>query len=270
MSKKKQTGPKVLLLDIETSPILAHVWGLWENNVALNQIEREWFVLSWSAKWLGSPESEIMYADQRNAKDIEDDSGILKKIWKLLDEADVVVGQNSKKFDIKKLNARFIMHGFQPPSSFKQIDTLSLAKKYFFFTSNKLEWMSGKLCKKYKKLVDKKFPGFTLWTECLKKNQAAFKEMERYNKLDVLSLEELYNRLIPWDGNNTVNFNLYNNSSDYVCKCGSTELKRNGYAYTSSSKFQRYKCKSCGAESRDNKNLLTKDKKEFLKRGTSR
>lgn len=266
---KKQTGPKVLIVDIETAPILAHVWGLWDNNVALNQIERDWFVLSFSAKWLGTPETEVIYHDQRNAKNLENDKPLLKKIWKLLDQADVLLTQNGNKFDIKKLNARFVIHGMQPPSSYKKIDTLVLAKKHFGFTSNKLEYMTSKLCTKYKKLVDKKYSGFTLWTECLKGNLDAWKEMERYNKLDVLSLEELYQKLIPWD-NNMVNFNLYHNGTEHICKCGSTELQRYGYAYTSVGKFQRYLCKVCRTETRDAKNLLTKDKKEFLKRGTVR
>lgn len=269
MNKKKQSGPKVLLLDIETAPILAHVWGLFDQNVALNQIEREWFVLSFSAKWLGEPASKIIYHDQRNSKNIEDDKELLKKIWTLLDSADVVIGQNSNKFDIRKLNARFIMNNMQPPSSFKKIDTLVIAKKYFAFSSNKLEWMTSKLCKKYKKLVDKKFPGFTLWSECLKGNKDAFKEMERYNKLDVLSLEELWYKLQAWD-TNAVNFNLYHNGTEHVCKCGHTDLQRYGFAYTTVGKYQRYKCKSCGSETRDNKNLLDKDKKEFIKRGTNR
>lgn len=267
---KKQQGPKVLIFDIETSPILGHVWALFDQSVALNQIESDWHVLSWSAKWLGDPESKIMYADQRNAKNIENDKAILKKIWKLLDQADVVITQNGRRFDQKKLNARFILNGMQPPSSYKHIDTLVLAKRHFAFTSNKLEYMTNKLCTKYKKLVDhKKFTGFNLWKACMEGNIEAWQEMEKYNKYDVLSLEELYMKLIPWD-NNTVNFNLYHNGTEHICKCGNTNLKRNGYYYTAVGKYQRYKCKSCGAETRDGKNLLTKDKKEFLKRGTSR
>lgn len=252
---------KVLVFDVETAPIIAHVWGLWENNVALNQIVSDWHLLSWSAKWLD--DKKVMYMDQRNKKNIEDDKDLLKGIWKLLDEADVVITQNGKKFDVKKLNARFVMHGMQPPSSFKHIDTLVIAKKYFAFTSNKLEYMTAKLCTKYKKLKHKKFPGHELWNECLKGNKEAWKEMELYNKHDVLSLEELYYKLIPWD--NSINFNLYSESTDHVCKCGSKDLIKKGYAYTAVSKFQRYKCKECGTESRDRVNLFSKSKRKSLK-----
>lgn len=261
-------GPKILLLDIETAPILGYVWQLWDQNVALNQIKSDWYILSWSAKWLGDAPNKTMYADQRKAKNIEDDSKLLKGIWQLLDEADIVIGQNSNAFDIKKLNARFILNGMQPPSSFKKIDTMLLAKKHFGFTSNKLEYMSDKLCKKYKKLKHTKFPGFEMWRECLAGNIKAWKEMEVYNKYDVLALEELYTKLIPWD--NTINFSVYRDDTKHICTCGSSNYKLNGYAYTSTGKFQRYKCVDCGSETRSKTNLLSKDKRKSLNTGTVR
>lgn len=109
----------------------------------------------------------------------------------MLDEAEIVITQNGKKFDQKKLNARFILNGFQPPSSYKHIDTLCIARKHFGFTSNKLSQLTDKLCKKYKKLSHNNFPGFELWQECIKGNIEAWNEMEKYNRQDVLSLEEL-------------------------------------------------------------------------------
>lgn len=265
--------PKVLIFDIETAPIIAHVWGLWENNVGLNQIECDWHVLSWSAKWKGAPESQVMYMDQRNAKKVEDDRDCLEAIWELLDEADVVITQNGKAFDQKKLNARFIIQRVkdrQPPSSYKHEDTKLISKRHFAFSSHKLEYMTDKLCVKYKKQKHKKFPGHEMWTECLKGNLDAWKEMEEYNKYDVLALEELYDILVPWHGNAGVNFNLYNDDETNVCKCGGQTFIKNGFYYTNVGKFQRYKCKDCGAESRDRKNLLSKEKREALQTNTVR
>lgn len=269
MTKKKQPvrhQPKVLLFDIETAPLLAYTWGLWDQNIALNQIHTDWYVLSWSAKWLDDPPSAIMYQDQRKAKNIEDDSRILKALWKLLDEADIVITQNGKAFDEKKLNARFIMHGFQPPSPFKHIDTLRIAKRKFGFTSNKLEYMTNKLCTKYKKLKHKKFAGFELWRACLAGNVAAWNEMEKYNKYDVLSLEELYRKLVPWD-DKAPNFNLWSDATDQACKCGSNEFAKRGYTFTTTGKFQCYRCTNCGAHTRDKTNLLSKEKKTSLRSG---
>jgi hypothetical protein len=263
--------PKVLIFDIETAPIIAHVWDLFDQNVSLNQIVKDWHVLSWSAKWFKNeagevfgPHDRVMYNDQRDKKDISDDKELLQGIWKLIDEADIVVTQNGKRFDVPRLNARFIHNGMQPPSSYKHIDTCQIAKRHFDFTSNKLEYMTDKLCKKYKKLKHKKFPGHELWTQCLKGNREAWNEMKKYNMYDVLSLEELYNVLKAWD--NSINFNIYSDSLETVCKCGSKDFKRNGHSYTSVGKYRRYKCKKCGSEMRDPQNLLTKEKRESLKR----
>lgn len=260
------SGPRVLILDIETAPLLAHVWKIWDENVALNQIKSDWYILSWSAKWLDS--TKIMYMDSRKSTNLEDDSRLLKALWKLLDEADIVITQNGKSFDHKKINARFIMNGMKPPSTFKYIDTFLLAKKHFGFTSNKLEYMSDKLCKKYKKLKHTKYPGFEMWKECLAGNQSAWKEMEKYNKHDVLALEELYTKLIPWDS--SINFSLYHDGIEHRCSCGSKEFHKNGFAYTSSGKFQRHVCVRCGAEVRDKVNLFSKEKKKSLRTGTPR
>ena len=258
--------PKVLIYDVETAPIMSYVWRLWDQNIGLNQIESDWHLMSWSAKWLDAPEDEVMYMDQRNARNIENDLKILKGIWKLLDEADVVITQNGKSFDQKKLNARFILNGMQPPSSYRHIDTKQIAKKHFGFTSNKLAYMTDKLCTKYKKLSHGKFPGFDLWSECIKGNIEAWDEMEEYNRYDVLSLEELYKKLIPWD--NSINFNLYHDEEKHVCKCGSEKFIKNGFYYTSSGKFQKYKCSSCGHETRDKVNLFSKEKRKSLRMET--
>lgn len=267
--KKSKPSPNILILDIETAPVIAHVWGLWNNNVGLNQIQSDWYILSWCAKWYGDPESEVMYMDQRRAKDIEDDSELLAQIWDLIDAADIVLTQNGKKFDIKKLNARFIINGYPPPSSFRQIDTLELAKRYFGFTSNRLAYMTEKLCTKYKKLTHSKFPGHELWKACLKGVKEAWYEMEEYNIHDVLSLEELYTKMMPWD-NLSINFNLYHDGEENVCGCGSTEFEPHNFYYTSAGKYQKYRCVHCGHETRDNINLLTTEKRKSLKRKTVR
>ena len=255
--------PKVLIFDIETSPILAHVWGLWDQRVGLNMIESDWHVLSWAAKWLGESENSVKYEDQRTAKNLEDDSKILGSIWKLLDEADIVITQNGKRFDQKKLNARFIMNDMKPPSTYRHIDTLSIAKSVFAFTSNKLENMTDKLCTKYKKLKHAKFSGFELWKQCMKGNKEAWKEMEEYNRYDVLSLEELYTKLIPWD--NSINFNVYHDDDVHLCKCGSDQFTKAGFHHTNTGKFQKHRCKDCGTIHRDKENLLSKSKKKSLK-----
>ena len=126
--------------------------------------------------------------------------------------------------------------------------------------------MSDKLCTSYKKQKHGKFPGFSMWKECLAGNKEAWKEMEEYNRYDVLALEELYKKLIPWD--NSINFSLYHDEAKHVCKCGSEQFSKNGFYYTSSGKFQKYKCKKCGHETRSKTNLFSKEKRKSLRMET--
>lgn len=256
-------GPKVLVFDIETSPVLGYVWSLWNNNVGLNQIRDDWFILSWAAKWYGEGEP-IMYQDQRDEDDFENDKDLLQDIWNLLDQADIVITHNGKKFDSKKLNARFILNGMQPPSSYRHIDTLEIAKRHFAFTSNKLAYLSDQLCPEFVKSDHAEFPGFELWKECLKGNQRAWEEMEAYNRQDVLALEAVYNALSPWS-NSLPNFDVYRDDFSNGSILATLDLVENGFAYTNLGKYQKYTCKKTGQEFRGRVNLLSKEKRGTLK-----
>ena len=270
-NKLPKNSPKILLLDIETKPMLSYVWRLFDEQGGIAMLKEDWSILSWAAKWhdpAGKIKYPIMYMDQRTAKNIENEKEILEGMWKLLDEADIVIGHNSDKFDLKKLNARFAIHGMEPPSSYRKIDTLKIARKHFAFSSNKLEYLAEILGCKLKKLTKRVFNGFELWRECLAKNKKAWIEMEKYNKQDVLVLEEVYKKLIPWDS--SVNFNTYHDGEEHVCSCGGTSFLKRGFATTNNGRYQRYRCNNCGKESRSKVNELSIDKRKSLKTGTNR
>lgn len=259
---------KVLLIDIETKPMQADVWNMWENNVALNQINADWSILSWSAKWLHDPDNQIIYRDNRKAKDLEDDKELLREVWELLDEADVVIGHYSEKFDIPKLFTRFIKHGMTPPSSFRQIDTKKIAANKFAFTSNKLEYLAKFLGVKHTKLMDRKFVGHALWTGCMKGMKDAWEEMKAYNMRDVIVLQEVYHKLKTWD--KTINFDVFHDGLENICVCGNKSFtihKKSPYIYTNTGKFDRLICTNpkCGKELKGKVNLLSKEKRASLK-----
>lgn len=238
---------KVLIFDIETAPMLAYVWGRRDINVSLNQIKADWYVLAWAAKWLGDPASKVIYRDQRHSKDIENDKAILTPLWKLLDEADVVITQNGKNFDSPKLNARFITHGMNPPSPYKHLDTYLIVRGVAKFTSNSLEYLTEKLCVKYKKLKHSKFPGMELWKECLARNPKAWEEMKRYNIHDVLATEEFYNKIRAWAPQNAPSVFLVNDPALGCKTCGKIgQMHRRGFSYYAKSKTQRFRCAKCG------------------------
>lgn len=261
--KDEARDPKILVFDIETAPLLGYVWSIWEQNIGLNQIKHDWFILSWAAKWLDK--QPVIQMDQEKAKDMEDDKAILKPLWELLNEADCVITQNGKAFDSKKVNARFAINGMGPPSPYRHIDTKALAKKSFGFTSNKLEYLSDKLCTK-KKSKHHEFEGFELWKECLNRNPKAWKVMREYNCQDVLATEELYKKLRPWGIG--INMNVLHGDAVHKCICGSQDLIKKGFKFTQAGKFQQFQCRACGswtANTGQGNNLLSLKKRMSLK-----
>lgn len=260
---KNLKGPKILFLDIETSPIEAYVWGLHDQNVALNQMKSDWRIISAAWKWSGF--KSVYQFDESSTSE----KTTLFALKRALDTADVVVTQNGKSFDIRKIYARFLAHGMKKPSSFQHIDVYREAKKLFGFTSHKLEYMSEKFCKKHVKRKHKRFPGFELWTECLKGNKLAWREMAEYNKADVLALEELYYVIMEYA--QPINFSVFYNDGKTHCSgvykgkpCKSTEFNDNGWSYGSEGRRKRYECKKCGKEMSAKRNVA----KHKLRRGT--
>ena len=231
---------KILLLDTETSPVLAHVWGIWNQNVGIPQIIESTHVISFAAKWFGEPEIFFSSIHSNSPKQM------IKKVHKLLDTADAVVHYNGTKFDIPMLNKEFVLYGFPPPSPYKQIDLLKTARQQFRFPSNKLEFLAKQL-----KIGEKlKHSGHELWVRCMAGDPAAWAEMEAYNVQDVILLESLYVRLLPWIKNHP-NHGIYTDTPDYLCpSCGSIHVQRRGFSRTQALQFVRYHCQDCGAWSR--------------------
>jgi DNA polymerase elongation subunit (family B) len=254
--------PKILVFDIETAPIEGYVWGLYDQNIALNQIKEDWSILSWGAKWYGEPASKAMYMDNSLAKNVRDDKKLVLGLWKLLDEADIVITQNGDKFDIRKFNARAIIHGLPPVSSFKSTDVMKECKKVFGFTSQSLEYTSKILNTRYKKLMHNKYPGMELWKEVLKGNKDAWREMRTYCIHDVLSTEEKFQKVQGWI--KTQNMSCYFDDAVVRCFCGSKNVIKKGFVYTDSGKFQGYKCTDCGKRPKGRINLFRQDKKKSL------
>jgi hypothetical protein len=248
---------KIGTLDIETAPLDADIWALFDQNIGINQLNREWSILAFCFKPLGKkPE----YLDCRGQDDIRDDSKLLHRLWEILDEYDMVIAQNGKSFDLKKIRARMVMHGMPPYSPVRVLDTKIMAKREFGFTSNRLEWMSQYLTRT-KKSIHNKYPGHTLWKACDADVPQAWEEMQAYNIRDVLATEELYLCLRPWYGAHH-NTTVYSDGTAPACPhCGSEKVKEAGYSYLASGKFIRYQCGNCGAWSRSRKNLLPKEKR---------
>lgn len=235
---------KILILDIEISPTLATVWGLFNQNIPITSIIGNSEVLCWSAKWLGSKDTYFSSVQMTSKKKM------LKEMYKLLEEADAVVSYNGKSFDLKILNKEFALQGWGPPAPYKNIDMLTVMRSQFRFTSNKLGYvgpafgLGGKT----------KHPGHELWLNCMNPKsteyEASWKIMEMYNIQDVHLLEALYLRVRGWIPNHP-SFSALENA--HVCpNCGGTHLQSRGTAITTTLAYRRWQCmnKACGKWSR--------------------
>jgi DNA polymerase elongation subunit (family B) len=234
---------KILLLDIETSPNTAHVWGLWQQNVSINQLMESSYVLCYAAKWLG--EEDIYFDSVHQSKP----KAMLKGIHELLNESDAVIHYNGTKFDIPTLNKEFLLNKLLPPSPYKQIDLLRVVRSNFRFPSNKLDYVSQRLGLGSKHAHE----GHSLWVKCMNNDKDAWKRMEEYNIQDVVLLESLYNNLLPWI-KNAPNRNLYQDTTGCPT-CGSISLQKRGTAVSITGTYQRYQCKSCGSWSQGTKSI---------------
>jgi predicted RNA-binding Zn-ribbon protein involved in translation (DUF1610 family) len=259
----KRHTPRILSIDIETAPISGYVWSLWQQNVSLNQINAEWAILSYCAKWLDSP--QIIYKDSSKRRNKLDDRHLVKGLWKLLDKADIIIAHNGKRFDSKKIQARMFLHGFPPPSPYKIIDTLIETRKCFAMTSAKLEYLTDKMCTT-KKDKHTDFPGFELWKECLKGNPKAWASMKAYNIPDVIAMEEYYLILRPWiTGHpNVANYTAAAASGPVCPNCGSTHVHQKGLRSTQVGQYPRYHCQGCGAWSRGRMLANSKEQRKNL------
>jgi DNA polymerase elongation subunit (family B) len=237
---------RVLAIDIENSPNVAHVWGLWDQNVSLSQLRESAHTISFAARWLDSDET-VFYSVHHDGKD-----AMLRAAWDLLNEADVVMGWNSRGFDAKHLNREFIEAGILPPSPWRDLDLMLEVKKVFRFPSNKLDYVAGALGVGHK--VQNR--GHELWILCMAGDDEAWEEMKTYNIQDVDLLIDLYNKLQPWiKGHPAVGLYI---GEEYGCpNCGSTKLSRRGFSYTGASVFQRFHCSDCGAWSRAARRVAT-------------
>ena len=247
-----------ILIDIETAPKKAYVWGMWKQFVSHDQLIDRGYIMSCTIKVLGEP--EVLYKESRT----EDDYGITQWILMWLDKADFVVAHNGKGFDIPFIQARAVVNSLPPPSPFKVIDTLLIARKEFMFTRNTLQNLAEELGCEHGKLVHKQFPGFKLWDECMKGNEEAWVEMKEYNKQDVIVLEEVYLKLRPWDTKHP-NVNVGDEDETIRCpKCGSKHVYKRGTYTTNAGKYQRYQCESCKGWSRSRYTENTLGKRKSL------
>lgn len=230
---------RILAWDIETQPIEAYVWGLWDQNVGLNQIKEVTSMLCFGARWIDKKQVIIKSVHADGKEDM------LQTLWNLLDEADAVLSWNGKGFDTKHAMREFIQAGMTPPSPFKEIDLMLTVKNRFKAPSNKLDYWAGLLLGTHKESTG----GFQLWKDCMAGDDKAWRLMYKYQRQDVNLLVDLYDKLQPWIPNHP-NRALIDGIENACPACASTNLQARGKSVTQVSVFQRWHCQDCGRWSR--------------------
>lgn len=225
---------KILLLDVERSPNVAYVWGLFKENIPLARLIDTSQLLCYAAKWYG--EEEVLFDSLYESGDKK----MLKSLHKLMSEADAIVHYNGTDFDIPVINTEFVRNKMEPPAPYKQIDLLKVVRQQFKFTSNKMDHVSKELGCGAKMEVD-----FDTWIGCMNNREESWSMMATYNIEDVLILERMYEKLKPWIKNHP-NHGLYGDTPEVCPNCGSDHFQKRGLAFTSSASYQRYHCLDCG------------------------
>jgi len=254
---------KILYLDIETAPHLVMSWGLFNQNIGINQIKEPGYTLCFAAKMVdqktGKTLSNTFHAIWDHPS--HDSFEMVSEAWNLLNEADAVVTYNGNKFDIPTLNREFVMHAFQPPSPYYSIDLYRTVRSKFRFASNKLDFV----CQSLGIGAKVKHVGMDLWIGCMNDDKKCQRQMMRYNKQDVKLLPLLYEIVQPYIPQHPTL--MGKEIGGHVCPtCGSSDIRLEGKAHTAAGIYQRYSCNNCGKWSRGSKNLMDIEQRAALLR----
>ncbi len=254
----KSNKPAIYSFDLETFPNLGYVWGKWEQN--LLAYKQHGYLMSLAYKQLGHPKVECLALPDYEATyklDPVDDGALTKTLWHLFDKADVLIGHNGKQFDAKKSYSAFLKHNLPPPRPVKIVDTKIVSKAVLRQDSNSLDDL-GEFFGLGRK---KRTGGIDLWLDCGEGNMAAWRKMKAYNKQDVVLLEKVYLKLLPFMTGHP-NYNLLiGEQMDRLCpNCGSPNIQRRGYEMTRVTRFARFQCQDCGAWGKKPMNKTEKEK----------
>lgn len=227
---------RILMWDIELTPMKVYTWDLWPKFISTGQIIDNQRMLCFGYRWYGEKTARVV--DERAGQ-----KPMLEQLHSLLNEADFLVSWNGQGFDTKHANTQFTLAGMTPPSPSKELDLMRVAKRRFRFASNKLDHVAQML--NVGKKVDT--GGFQLWRDIMEGDEAtaakAWRRMTTYQKQDVNLLVDLFEEFKPW-----IKFPHPVSEGEDKCRhCAGSNLVRRGYALTLNGKYPRYRCADCGA-----------------------
>lgn len=242
------SGPKILFLDIETSPNICTSWSVgYKISLSPDNIVEERRIICISYKFAGDKKVKTLAWDRNQC-----DKTLLQKFSAIMHSADVLVGHNGDRYDLRFINGRLLYHGLDPVTEVQSIDTLKEARRHFYLNSNKLDYI-GQFLKVGKKIQT---GGFSLWKQVhLDNNRTALKKMIKYCEQDVLLLEKVFYALRPYVTAKVHAGLLMGAGAEGCPACGSHKVQRWGVRTTKAGRYQRFKCNSCAHTFKSSKKL---------------
>lgn len=237
---------RLLFFDLETSPNLVYTWGLFNQNIGINQIVEPTQVLCFGAQWYG--ESKVHFRSVHH----DGREAMLKHLHELMDEADAICGWNSAGFDHPHIRREFMEARMPPPSPTKDYDLMKVAKTARW-PSNKLDYVAQRLGKGSKVTHE----GFALWRKCMAGDDTAWKAMKKYQIQDVKLLVDLYEDLVPWSGKKHPARNVIDGVEDGCPVCAQVDWQRRGYENLTTGKYQKFQCRNCKSWSRSKSSVFS-------------
>jgi DNA polymerase elongation subunit (family B) len=185
---------------------------------------------------------DTIVVDEREGREV-----MIRKLWDLLNQTDMLVSYNGQSFDTPKVNSEFMKLGLGPPSPYKEIDLYRQIRKHSKFYSGKLGFVAQRLVNDTKTETG----GFQLWKDVLAGDEAGWGLFRKYQVQDVDLLVTLFDQVRPW-----IKMPHPISPNPVSChNCGSTTLHRRGVTRTLYSTYQRYMCTGCGKWLRSQKRV---------------
>lgn len=224
----------------------------------------DWWMICWAAQWSDSKKiigASVLDDNKSFIKDPTDDYHVIRKLYELIKDADVIVGHNMAKFDWKKFMARVTFHKMLPIDPPKIIDTMLMAKAIGSYDSYSLNF----LCRYHG--LPNKAPnrGNDLWNDVaifalqkdLKNLRKCITEMVVYCAHDVTAVKALYEFLLPYAPQRfRINQNLFHADGVDGCPCcKGDKLQHRGYRMTITGKYERFQCMDCGSWSQGKRSV---------------
>lgn len=236
---------RLLFYDIETAPMVSFHWQAKTEYIGghLN-VSDDRALLCWAAKWSDGQEVISARVTQTEARS-QDDSRIVGKLSELMRAADYVVAHNGNRFDHKRVNARLLVNSLTPLGNVQSIDTLVMARSSFDLPYNNLDYLARKLGFGSKLHTD-----FDLWRRAFYGDVAALKDMEEYNRQDVVLLEHVFHAMAPYAKKLPRLVDAAEWREELCPSCGAADRTRAGEYRTGVNTFPKYACTACGREYR--------------------